>query len=143
LCRAADAGRLTELENRIDLWKLLVRITQHKAVDQRRRDSRQMRGGGAVRGESIFGDPCATSIGQAGIDQFPSTEPTPEMLAMFEEEHRSLLAALPDDVTRSVAEMRLEGLAVEEIADRLQISLRSTERKLRRIRDCWTKRLEV
>ena len=45
------AGRFPELDDRQDLWKVLVMLTARKAVDQLRRGHAQKRGGGLVRGE--------------------------------------------------------------------------------------------
>ena len=53
-CRGAAAGRFPDLADRQDLWKLLVTITARKAVAQMKRHYAQKRGGGAVRGESVF-----------------------------------------------------------------------------------------
>ena len=53
LCRGAQAGRFDLLQDRDDLWRLLVAIASRKAVDQMRRQTSQKRGGGAVRGESV------------------------------------------------------------------------------------------
>ena len=49
-CRAAQAGRLPDLADRQGLWRLLIRLTAEKAVDQARRKGRVKRGGGRVRG---------------------------------------------------------------------------------------------
>jgi DNA-directed RNA polymerase specialized sigma24 family protein len=64
-------------------------------------------------------------------------EPSPEFAAMVAEEFRLRLAGLKDDALRQVALMRMEGYANEEIGARLDISLRSVERKLEAIRKRW------
>jgi DNA-directed RNA polymerase specialized sigma24 family protein len=56
---------------------------------------------------------------------------------MVAEEFRLRLEGLKDDSLRQVALMRMEGYANEEIAARLDISLRSVERKLDAIRKRW------
>lgn len=52
--RGAAAGRFPRLEDRDDLWRLLVTITARKALAQRRRQRTKKRGAGRVRGESAF-----------------------------------------------------------------------------------------
>jgi hypothetical protein len=47
-------GRYPRLKDGDDLWKLLVTITCHKAASQARRVRARKRGGGHVRGESVF-----------------------------------------------------------------------------------------
>ena len=79
LCRGAAEGRLTQLTNRDDLWKLLVAIASKKVVDQIRRQTSKKRGGGQVRGDSILAKPGRDA--PAGFDQFMNLEPTPEFLA--------------------------------------------------------------
>jgi hypothetical protein len=64
LFRAAEEGRLPDLADRDDLWRLLLRMTARKVVDLKRHEARQRRGGGRVRGESALGG--AGSPGQPG-----------------------------------------------------------------------------
>src|SRR5438309_11105997 len=49
-CRGAAQGRYPRLDDRDDLWRLLVVITERKAFDQARRERRQKRGGGRAGG---------------------------------------------------------------------------------------------
>jgi DNA-binding NarL/FixJ family response regulator len=78
-----------------------------------------------------------------GAVQFLAAEPTPEFLAVMEEEQARLLAMLGDDAQRQIATLRMEGHTNEEIAQQLQISLRSVERKLGIIRDTWSQLIEA
>ena len=140
LCDGAAAGRFDQLQNRDDLWKLLVAMTGMKAVDQIRRQTSQKRGGGRVRGDSIVGTNDEGGI--VGFDQFIDSEPTPEFLMLMEEQQAVLFAALPDDAQRQIARLRLEGFSNEEIAQQTGLALRSVERKLKLIRDVWSDRLD-
>jgi DNA-directed RNA polymerase specialized sigma24 family protein len=139
LCRGAASGHFQQLSDRDDLWRLLVAMTAKKAVDQMRREGRVKRGGGQVRGDSIF---HACSAEQAGFDQFLGQEPSPSFLVLLDEQHRCLLERLGDEMLRRVAMCRIQGYANAEIAARLGISLRSVERKLERIRDAWAEELD-
>lgn len=131
LCDGAEGGRFPDLTDRDDLWRLLTVLTAHKAIDQKRRSAGKKRGGGAVRGESVFeGD-------GPGLDQLLAEEPTPEVLAVLAEEHARLLGLLEDDTLRKVALWKLEGFTNQEIAERLGVTCRSVERKLNRIRARW------
>lgn len=138
LCRGAGEGRFVELHDRTDLWRLLLRIVGQKSVDQLRHEGRQKRGGGDVRGDSVFRRPGEQS---PGFDQVAGGDVSPDFLALVEEENRRLLALLPEETLRSIATYRLEGYANEEIAERLGISLRSVERKLQLIRQQWSAEL--
>src|SRR5207249_11665632 len=50
--RGAARGRYPRLDDREDLWRLLVVITERKALDQARHERQQKRGGGKVVGMS-------------------------------------------------------------------------------------------
>src|SRR5262245_22273365 len=83
LCDGAARGRIPDITDRDDLWRLLTTMTIRKAIDQKRRAGGLKRGRGLVRGDSVFEDlPDA-----AGLDQVLGDEPTPEWLAMLAEEH--------------------------------------------------------
>src|SRR5262245_1394879 len=51
-CRRAAEGRFPRLDDRDDLWRLLVTLTSCKAADQLRRRGRQKRGRGRILGEA-------------------------------------------------------------------------------------------
>ncbi len=135
-CRGAAAGRFPQLEDRHDLWKLLVTITARKAAHQIRHDMQQKRGSGSVRGESVFIGP-SESDRAFGIGNVLGAEPTPEFAAMAAEQCEHLLDALPDERIRQIALWKLEGFTNEEIAAKLDCAPRTVERKLQRIRDLW------
>ena len=139
LCRGAAAGRFETLTTRDDLWRLLVAVTAKKVVDRHRYLNRAKRGSGEVRGHSVVGGDNQDLIG--GFDRFDADDPSPEFLAMLDERHQLLLAQLRDDTLRQVALLRMEGYSNQEIAERLQISVRSIERKLRLIREQWSSEL--
>jgi DNA-directed RNA polymerase specialized sigma24 family protein len=128
-------GRFPQLNDRNDLWRVLVRITACKAVDQINRDRRKKRRpmDAAVRGESVF-------MGvEGGIARVVGDEPTPAFAAQVAEEYDQLLERLGDSNLRSVAVWKLEGYTDQEIADKLGCTLRTAERKLRLIRSLWAK----
>jgi DNA-directed RNA polymerase specialized sigma24 family protein len=133
--RGASAGRFSKLDNRDDLWRLLVTITERKAHNQRRNEFRKKRGAGRVIGAAAF-----AGAGHAGDDplaQAAAADPTPEFAAMVADEYRRLFGSLADDSLRAVALLRLEGHSNEEIAASLDCGLRTVERKLEVIRKRW------
>jgi DNA-directed RNA polymerase specialized sigma24 family protein len=134
--RRAQRGQFPQLHDRDDLWQLLVKITERKAVDQRRLQGRKKRGGGRLRGESVFLDPRGSTSG-AGIGQIAGPEPTPEFAALVAEECERLLGRLADDELRQIAVLKLEGYTNEEIAERTGHSRPTIERRLRVIRVQW------
>ena len=83
-------------------------IRNQKAVDRIRHEMREKRGGGNVRGESIFakGDPGS---GAFGLENLVADEPTPKTLVDLEEQHQHLIEILPNDTMRQIALQRMEG----------------------------------
>ena len=135
-CRGAAAGRFPRLDARDDLWALLVTITVRKASDQVRRERRQKRGGGRVRGEQELAR--ASPDDGFGLDEVVGREPSPELAAMVAEQYLHLLERLPDEALRRIATWKLEGYSNEEIAARLGCGRRTVERKLGVIRSIWS-----
>jgi DNA-directed RNA polymerase specialized sigma24 family protein len=131
-CTAAARGRLPRLDDRDDLWRVLVTVTERKASDLRWRQRRLKRGGGRVAPEADVAGPEEDLL-----DHLAGTAPTPEFAALVAEEYRLRLAALSDEALRQVAVLKMEGYSNEEIAGRIGLGLRSVVRKLDLIRRTW------
>ncbi|MCA9218351.1 MAG: hypothetical protein KDB27_35020 [Planctomycetales bacterium] len=131
-------GRFPKLEDRDDLWKILFTITERKAIAHLKHELRQKRGGGKLRGESIFiqaGDDSAGQWNEAAVDR----SPTPEYAAQVADQFRCLLNGLGEESLRTVAIMKMDGNGNAEIAEALGCSERSVKRKLQVIRTIWAK----
>jgi RNA polymerase sigma factor (sigma-70 family) len=128
LFRRAAAGRFPHLEDRDDLWKLLFAMTIRKAIDQVRREGREIPRGGRVPLE-----PLSDHEAEELIDR----EPTPALAAEMADQCRHLLEILTDPVLRRIAVWKLEGYTNDEIARRLEVDVTTVERKLGRIRRQW------
>jgi DNA-directed RNA polymerase specialized sigma24 family protein len=133
-CHGAQEGRFPRLNDRDDLWRLLLTITERKAKNLIRNENRLKRGGGKVLGESAFfrGEPSNT----AGIGEVVSPEPTPELVAIFTEAMQQLLNLL-DGELRDIAVWKLEGYTNAEIAKMIDRAVPTVERRLSIIRGKW------
>jgi DNA-directed RNA polymerase specialized sigma24 family protein len=136
-CQAAEQGRFPQLDDRDDLWQVLVVITVRKAIDLRQRETRQKRGGGRVAGESALDGLLGPEGGGAGFEQVAGAEPTPALAAEVADEVRRLLGLLPNDEVRRVALLKLEGCTNAEAAGRLGCAEVTVERRLGLIRSLW------
>jgi DNA-directed RNA polymerase specialized sigma24 family protein len=134
--QGAMGGRFPQLNDRADLWRLLVTITVRKAFKQTKHDNRLKRGGNAVLDEAALNP--VDSAGDMGMEQFLSRDPTPAFAAQAAEEYERLLDLLPDADMRNLAQAKMEGFTNEEMAARLDCTVRSIERRLRLIRILWT-----
>jgi RNA polymerase sigma factor (sigma-70 family) len=135
--RGVTAHRFPKLDDRFDLWKVLVTITARKVVAQRRRHFSQKRGAGEVRGESVFSVGLSDSDEGGGIDQVLGREPTPALALELAEQCGDLLGCL-DERLRPIALLKMEGFTNQEIAERLEVTLRTVERRLEQIRRLWS-----
>lgn len=133
--QAAAQARFDRLDDRNDLWQILVMLTARKAVTERRRQNALKRGGQETpEGRQR---PPGPVLADADLDAFVGTEPDPAFAAMFVEEYANWFRLLPDEGLRQVARLRLEGYTNGEIARQLGTSERSIERKLSLIRGFW------
>src|SRR5437588_6673960 len=78
-------GRFPRLNDRDNLWRLLVVITARKALDQRAHEHAGRRGG-ALQGEPRM-SPTPGGWDAAAIEQVVGDEPTPEFAAQVAEEY--------------------------------------------------------
>ncbi|HZZ76962.1 MAG TPA: ECF-type sigma factor [Gemmataceae bacterium] len=122
LARPDAERRFPQLQTREQVWKLLACFTIRTAFDQNRKHARREK---IVAGES--------ALGEEGFAPFAGREPAPEFSAAVHE----LLEQLQDETLRTVALRKLEGFSVAEIAQELDCSASTVERKLRAIRSIW------
>lgn len=129
----ARDGKFPLLNDRNDLWSLLVRITVHKAVDQIIAANRRKHGSGKVGGHSAL--KAAGSQGEPiSFDDLMQRGPGPETLVIWREEFERMLGCLGDDTLRKIAELSAAGDTAEEIAEKLECARTTVFRKLRLIR---------
>lgn len=136
--RGVEKGHFPQLEDRDDLWQVLVMLTERRAIGLRRKTLAEKRGAGHVCAALPLDAPSATGASAPGIGQLADCEPTPQFAAEVEEECCRLMGLLDDDTLRQVATGKLEGYTNAELAKRLGLSLRAVERKLRLIRRLWS-----
>jgi len=138
--RGVADGRFKQLNNREDLWQVLVMLIERQAIAFMRQELAEKRGAGKTRGESAFDDMDRAGSARPGLDQF--ADPDPAAVDQFTQSVRELLEALGDELLRQIAMAKLEGYTNKEIAQRLGISLRGVERKLQLIRQKWESEID-
>lgn len=115
-------GRFPRVTDRESLWPLLVTITTWKAIDIRRRQK-------------------PDQVPLASADEFPLLpgEPTPEFAALLADEMERLIRLTGDPQLRQIAQRKLEGCTHEEIATELGCTKRTIIRKIKVVREKWTR----
>ncbi|MCA9027638.1 MAG: hypothetical protein KDA86_20685 [Planctomycetaceae bacterium] len=136
-CKGVLDERFQKLNDRNDLWQVLAMITTRKALRQMERERALKRGGGAVRGESVFLKADGSFVA-AGMSQVVANGPSPEFQVAAEEQFNRLLGMLDEPLLREVALLRLEGHSNEQIAEEIGRNVRTVERKLNLIRSLWS-----
>jgi DNA-directed RNA polymerase specialized sigma24 family protein len=136
--RRAQQGQFPHLNDRHDLWRLLVVMTARRAANLVRDQNALKRAAHDVVGES------ALDIGsdERMIEQVVGYEPSPDFAASVVEEYERRMAQL-DEPMRLVALRKLEGYTNAEIAQELKTCVRTVERKLWVIRTKWSQDLTL
>jgi len=135
----AAHDRFPHLDDRDNLWQILVTLTARKAADLATRERCAKRGGGMVRVQPVHRQFDDSSAASYGLDQIIGQDPTPEMAAVLSEECDRLFNQPRDESLRTVARWKMEGYTNAEIATKLGTVTRTVERKLRLIRSIWQK----
>ena len=131
-CAGAAAGRFPHLSNRHDLWRLLLTVTLRHACNLARNETRQRRDSRRrVAAGELF------DLSDPDLDRLASDAPDPALAAEVADQLRHLLALLPGDDLRAVAQDLLAGYTAVEIAARQDCGLRTVERRWQRIRQFW------
>jgi DNA-directed RNA polymerase specialized sigma24 family protein len=136
-CAGVAEDRFPQLDSRDNLWAVLVLIGARKAHAYLQRNNRQKRGGGTVRGDSVFLDPQADGSEPAGLDALVSAEPTPAFAAQVAEECQRLLDCLGDESLQAIALLKMQGHTLDEIAEQTGCTKRAVQRRLEIIRRTW------
>jgi RNA polymerase sigma factor (sigma-70 family) len=125
-------GRFHSVEDRDQLWQMLVMITARKAANKAEFLDREKRGGKRTRGDSAL-----NGQGLDNLSEYIDETDDPAKLVEIEMTCRELLVALPDDSYREIALMRMAGHSNQEIGKTLGCSTRTIDRKLNAIREVW------
>jgi DNA-directed RNA polymerase specialized sigma24 family protein len=128
-CQGVVRGRFPKLDDRDDLWRLLMVITIRKVSAQVERERARKRGGGHA---ALPMD----------LDAIIAGDPTPEFVAVMSEQYDNLLEKLGDDDLRQVAIHRMEGYDRAEIAQLLGCAVRTVARRMELIRKTWAAETE-
>ncbi len=121
-----------DVENRDDLWQLLVVITIRKATTIARRENRLKRGQGRVLLESQIGLP-----GQFRLDDLTSKKYVAALSDFMSQQCRILIEALDDAELEKIALWKLAGHTNDEIARKLNCTRVTIQRRLRLVRKIW------
>lgn len=125
-------GGYRELGHRDELWQLLVVITVRQAALVARRENTQKRGRGRVTLESDL-----VASGRFHLDELIGHDVPDALPELMSEQCRVLIDSLQDPELEKIALWKLAGYTNDEIAEKLDCSRATIQRKLRLIREIW------
>jgi DNA-directed RNA polymerase specialized sigma24 family protein len=125
-CQGVEQGQFARLENRDDLWRLLVVITVRKAVNLVQHEGRQKR-----RGDQV------AETDDEVLHGLLSREPCPALAVAMNEECCRLLDLLGDEPLRKLVLLKLEGHTNTESAALLGRTRVTVQRMLKLIQQTW------
>lgn len=131
-----NGNGFSKLDDREDLWRILVMLTERRAYDMIRREQSLKSGGNLLVGESRL-ERTGGNDKPHGLDRVEGTEPTPEFTALLIEELECKIDTLKKSDLKAIAIAKMNAFNNRDIADQLGISVRSVERKLAIIRAIW------
>ena len=122
--RGAADGKFLDLADREELWNLLRTITFRKVCDWLQYLNRDRR------------IPPDRIQSPEELHQVTDPQLTPEMEVEIIDEVERLFRLLDED-HRAAVRLRMEGYTDQQIADRLDVSLRTVQRMLNFVRKVW------
>lgn len=141
LWTGAAARQWDSVQDRSELWWLLLAITRRKAISRQVYNLRLKRGGNTVAFSEL--ETAAQDSSQNRPLDIEGDSAPAELILMLQEERERLLHRLRDDVLRSIAVWKLDGYTHEEIAAKLGVTPRTIIRKLCLIREDWSEELKL
>ncbi|CAN5302496.1 ECF-type sigma factor [soil metagenome] len=130
-CAGISDGRFPDLHDRESLWHLLLLLTARKISNRQRHDQQQRRDVHRTLSDSIYTSPNEIP---SCFELVNSREPTPEFAAEFVDTCEHLYQSLNDPTLQQVVTLRLEGYTDSDVANRLNCSRRTVQRRLEVIR---------
>ncbi len=131
--------RFRNLDSKNKIWNLLSSMVLFRVAKRYRHEKAQKRGGGQVRGESVFVNDADRNPGLANVAHSVSRSSSPLLDVEFLDTCERFFDALPDEKTRNVARLMLEGYTMDDVAEELGCVRRTVERKLQQIREIWSR----
>lgn len=135
--QAMENGRLQQLENRTDLWKVLATFTIRKVIRQRDRQNAKKRDSKrTVTDSALSGPGKSDEVHHPGIEGVADAALNHELEVAFQECVQTFLDQL-DEHLLEVVEMSLSGMSNQEISQRLNCSERTIKRRIAEVRKLW------
>ena len=134
LCRGVSEGQFPDLNDRDSLWRLLLVIALRKVNKRHRFDLQERRDVRRTSGDARLAD---SEEGLSSVDEVSTGLPGPDLAAEFVDTYELLLGQLDDEMLQRIVELKLEGFTNIEVADELNCTRKTVQRKLEMVRRAW------
>lgn len=141
LCRGIEAQRFPDVGDRGNLWALLVVITSRKISNQFRYEHQQRRDASQTLTEGMLQPSDGPNVSL--LQSLPAQEPTPAFAAEVADTSEYLMSQLQEQDLQKIVLLKLEGHTNDDIAELLNVTRRTVQRKLERIRRIWIESAEL
>jgi DNA-directed RNA polymerase specialized sigma24 family protein len=132
LFRGVRSGGFPKLNDRDDLWQVLIMLTQRRTADLKRWICSQKRSPASSLAEVASTHACAAACCRDyPIEQLIERRPGPEFAAEFVDLCNHLFSLVKDPLLRQIVIWKIEGHGNSEIATMIGRATRTVERKLR------------
>jgi len=125
-------GRFPNLQDRDDLWLMMIMIAQHDVIDKQRAAVRRDR-----LSESTLTMTDLLETYNINLDLFLSQKDSHTKLMEIAECWEDLLKTLPDERCRDIAQLKIKGHSNLEIAGLLGLIPKTVDRKIKLIMQRW------
>lgn len=132
ITRNSAKGKFPDLQDRDDLWFLMIVIAQHAVIDKKRTELRRERNAAPVHTMTDL-----LELYNVDLEEFLGNDNSSAKLLEIIDCWDELLKKLPDDRNREVAKLKMQGYSNREIADVLGMVPRTVDRKIRLIAQRW------
>ena len=132
ITRNSAKGRFPDLQDRDDLWFLMIVIAQHAVIDKKRTELRRERQAAPVHTMTDL-----LELYNVDLEDFLGNDNSASKLLEIIDCWDELLKKLPDDRNREVAKLKMQGYSNREIAEILGMVPRTVDRKIRLIAQRW------
>ncbi len=128
ILQSSADGRFPNLQDRDDLWLLMIVIAQHDVIDRQRT---------ALRRTPMYTMTDMLETFNLDLNEFLGQEDSHAKAMEIIECWEELLKSLPDDRFREIARLKLQGHTNRKIAETLNIGPRTMDRKVNMITQQW------
>jgi DNA-directed RNA polymerase specialized sigma24 family protein len=132
ITRKVASGELPDLQDRDDLWLMMILIAQRSVIDRQRSELRRKK----LASSMVTMTDLLESY-NIELSEFLAQDDPKQKLVEILECWDDLVRSLPDDRSRQIAHLKMQGKTNKEIGEILEMVSRTVDRKVNSISNQW------